>query len=248
MASYLIPDRVDKIKIGSESISINVKIIPDTATAHKYIADWVEKGDKVKPCKKLNDGTGKPKGICIHNTNYITTNKATNPAEQYTRATYPNGNMGGAVVHYYVYKSHIWQELNDNERGWHAGDGTSRKASQRTGEKIGGNLDCISIEIIEDKQDVETEKTAAMLTAYLLKKHGLKPETDIYTHKYFSNKNCPKVILPYLSEFKAQVKGFYNLIGSESDKYEILKEALNQAVKDVESLDSVKRLKGLLNE
>jgi len=221
MGIYLKPDSVVSFKIGSESRNINVKIIPDSATAHKYIADWVQKGDKVKPCKKLNDGTGKPKGICIHNTDFIKTASETNPAEQYTRATYPNGNMRGAVVHYYVYKNEIWQLLSDNERGWHSGDGSSRKDSQRKGEKIGGNVDCISIEIIQSEKDIETEKTGALLTAYLLNKHGLNPETDIYTHKYFSGKNCPKILLPRFASFKSDVKKFYNQIQKPDSKAEI---------------------------
>lgn len=240
MAVYLKPDSVVSFKIGNETRKINVKIIPDTATAPKYIAEWIQKGDKVKPCKKLNDGTGKPKGICIHNTDFIKTSSETNPAEQYARATHPNGNMSGAVVHYYIYKNEIWQLLSDNERGWHAGDGSSRKPSQRTGEKIGGNVDCISIEIIQSAKDGETEKTGALLTAYLLNKHGLKPETDIYTHKYFSGKNCPKILLPRFDSFKADVKNFYNQL-QKSDSDAEIKKSISTIKKELSKIE------GLLN-
>jgi hypothetical protein len=213
MAVFLTPDKTFTVKIGTETITIKQKIIPDGVRAEKNIASHVQKGDLVKPNAKLNNGTGKPKGITIHNTDNIKCAEGTNPAEQYSRATYPNGNMGGVVVQYYVYKDETWQNLADDERGWHAADGSSRRASQRAGEQIGGNVDTIAIEVIETGEDKETESTAAKLAAYLLDKCGLSPDTDIYTHKYFyPAKSCPAYILPRLDAFKAQCKRYYTAI------------------------------------
>lgn len=215
--AFLTPDSTYTAKVGDSSITVKVKITPDGARATKDICSYVKKGDLVKPNAKLNNGTGKPKGITVHNTNNISVASGTNPAEQYARATYPNGNMNGVAVHYWVYKSEIWQQLADNERGWHAADGSSRRSSQRAGETIGGNLDTISIECIETGSDAESEDTTAKLVAYLLNKHGLSPDTDIYTHNYFySKKYCPAYILPHWKDFLAKCKAYYTAMQSGS--------------------------------
>lgn len=215
--AFLTPDKVFTAKVGNSSITVKVKITPDGARATKDICSYVKKGDLVKPNAKLNNGTGKPKGITVHNTKNISVASGTNPAEQYARATYPNGNMGGIAVHYWVYKGEIWQQLADDERGWHATDGSSRRSSQRAGETIGGNLDTISIECIETGSDAESEDTTAKLVAYLLDKHGLSPDTDIYTHNYFyQGKYCPAYILPHWGDFLAKCKAYYNAMQSGS--------------------------------
>lgn len=206
--AILKPDRIRTVKTPSgEKITIKEKIIPDGARATKKVASWCKKGEPMKPCAKLNNGTGKPKGVTIHNTNDIKVAKGTTPAEQYTRATWPNCNMGGAVVHFYVYKDEVWQNLRENEQGWHAGDGGTRKRSQRKNETIGGNLDTIAIECIGDIP--ESEETTAKLAAYLLAEYGLSPDTDLYTHLYFlPGKKCPKYILPHWNDFMGNVKGY----------------------------------------
>ena len=200
----------DKTVTTTNGLKIKQKIIPDSLRATKDVASWCKKGGKMKPCAKLC-GTGKPKGITVHNTNDINTAAGTTAAEQYTRATY-NGNMGGVVVHYYVYESDIWQLLDNSEQGWHATDGASRRKSQRGGtDTIGGNVDTIAIECIGDK--ATSEDTTAKLVAYLCVKHGLNPGTDVYAHKYFyPSKNCPVYILPHWSTFLANVKKYYDAL------------------------------------
>ena len=183
----------DKTVTTTNGLKIKQKIIPDSLRATKDVASWCKKGGKMKPCAKLC-GTGKPTA-----------------AEQYTRATY-NGNMGGVVVHYYVYESDIWQLLDNSEQGWHATDGASRRKSQRGGsDTIGGNVDTIAIECIGGK--ATSEDTTAKLVAYLCAKHGLNPGTDVYAHKYFyPSKNCPAYILPHWSAFLANVKKYYDAL------------------------------------
>jgi len=207
MATYLTPDSIKTVTVGGETLAIKQKIVPDSARATKYVATYVQQGQPMKPCALLA-GTGKAKGITIHNTGDITVSDTT-PAEQYTRATWPNQNMGGVIVHFYVWHNDIWQLLNETEQGWHATDGSTRRSSQRTGETIGGNLDTIAIEAVGS--DAETEATVAKLTAYLLREHGLYPETDVYNHNYFySSKYCPVYILPHWSSFIATLKARYN--------------------------------------
>jgi len=214
MAAYLTPDTIKTIKVAGETLRIKQKIMPDSARATKYVAPYVLQGQPMKPCALLA-GTGKAKGITIHNTGDIAVPADTTPAEQYTRATW-NGNMGGVIVHFYVHGTDIWQLLDEAERGWHATDGSTRRSSQRTGETIGGNLDTIAIEAIG--ANAETEATVAKLTAYLLQEHNLSPETDIYNHNYFySVKYCPVYILPHWSAFINSVKAYYNTtVGSEN--------------------------------
>ena len=120
--------------------------------------------------------------------------------------------MSGVVVHYYVWDTEIWQNLREDERGWHAADGSTRRKSQRTGgSTIGGNLDTIAIECIGDRK--LSEDTTAKLVAWLCKKHGLDPVTDVYTHKYFyARKQCPQYILPHWGTFISTVQKYYNAL------------------------------------
>lgn len=215
--AFLSPDKIRTEKIGNTTIIIKEKITPDGVRATKNIASYVKKGDLVKPNRKLNNGTGKPKGITVHNTDEIKAASGTNPAEQYVRATYPNGNMNGVAVHYWVWKTEIWQQLSDNEQGWHAADGSSRRKDHRGGQ-TGGNVDTISIECIG--RDKVSEETLAKLVAFLCKKHNLDPAYDVYTHNYWmhgvdkmvqgARKNCPLYILDHWSSFISSVKGFYS--------------------------------------
>jgi len=212
MATFLTPDRIITTENG---IVIKQKIIPDTMLAHKDVASYVRKGQRMKPCAKLNNGTGKPRGITVHNTADIKVSTGTNAAEQYTRATY-NGNMNGVVVHFYIWDNEVWQNLREDERGRHATDGSTRRSSQRRdGSTIGGNLDTIAIECIGDR--VKSEDTTARLVAYLCKKYSLNPQTDVYTHKYFySKKQCPQYILPHWSIFLSNVQKYYNALVNSS--------------------------------
>jgi len=218
--AFLQPDKVITEKIGTDTIKINQKITPDGAVATKYIASYVKEGDLVKPNLPIG-GNGKPRGITVHNTEDISVPSGTNPAEQYARATYPNGNMAGSVVHYWVYKEIIWQQLRDNERGWHASDGVRRSTGHR-GTKIGGNLDTISIECIESKSDSTSEDTLAKLVAILCNRYSLDPQYDVYTHNYWmlgkdkyvpgAAKNCPYYILDHWDKFLDKVQAYYNTI------------------------------------
>jgi len=130
MATILQPDKTRKETVGEYSITIKEKIIPDSVRASKDVASWCKKGQPMKPCLPLG-GDGKPRGITVHNTNDINVAAGTTPAEQYTRATWPNQNMAGVVVHFYVHGVDIWQNLKETERGWHATDGQTRRARAR---------------------------------------------------------------------------------------------------------------------
>ena len=184
---------------------INQKIIPWGAVWPKDSGKY-KKGDKFKADRRLSGGTGKVAGVTIHNTGDLP--KVEEDAEQYTRATWPNANMNDARVHYYVDDINAWQNLEDTEVGWHAGDGSGP-----------GNGTTISIEIIMDgkggAEDVKAEENGAILAALLLKKYGLTID-QLYTHNHWmghpdkivqgARKNCPLYILPHWAEFKAKVE------------------------------------------
>lgn len=185
---------------------INEKIIPWGAVWPKDSGTY-KKGAQYKADRLLSGGTGKVKGVTIHNTNDL--KNVEEDAEQYTRATWPNANMNDARVHYYVDDINAWQNLREDEVGWHAGDG--RKAT-------GGNETTLSIEIIMDgsgsKEDLKAEENGVLLAALLLKKHGLSVN-ELYTHNHWmghpdsivqgARKNCPLYILPHWAQFKQKV-------------------------------------------
>jgi len=204
MSVYLKPDKTTTYAVGGKTLTVFEKIIPDTMVAPHDVASWVKKGQKMKPCALLG-GDGKPRGITVHNTGDIKVSAETTPAEQYTRATF-NGNMAGVVVHFYVWRGVIWQNLRLNERGWHAGDGSSRRNGKRAGQKIGGNLDTIAIEAIGG--EAKTTETTALLCAWICKQFGFEPTLDVWQHADFAQKNCPIYIRPKWKEFIASVQSF----------------------------------------
>lgn len=220
---FLVPDKTLNLYTpNGRDFTVYQKIVPDSFRAPKDIASYVKKGQPIKPCALVNNGTGFPRGITVHNTSTLATASGTTPAEVYCRATY-NGNMGGAMVHYYVDKYSIWQLLNTTEghteRGWHAGDGSSRHTAHNKATKgtiIGGNLDTIAIEVIGNCK--EAEDNATKLIAFLCDIHDLTIN-DIYTHNWFmgqpddkiiygARKNCPIYIIPHWAGFLNKV-AFY---------------------------------------
>lgn len=220
---FFVPDKTLNLYTPSgRGFTVYQKIVPDFFRAPKDIASYVKKGQPIKPCALVNNDTGFPRGITVHNTSTLAAPSGTTPAEVYCRATY-NGNMGGAMVHYYVDKYSIWQLLNTSEgrveRGWHAGDGSSRRTAHDKATKgviIGGNLDTIAIEVIGNYK--EAEDNAAKLIAFLCDIHDLTIN-DIYTHNWFmgqpddkiiygARKNCPIYIIPHWAEFLDKVASY----------------------------------------
>ncbi len=188
--AFLTPDKVRT----EHGLTIKEKILPS----------------KLKPNRKLSDGTGKVEYITIHNTEDINEAKGTNDAEQYARATH-NGNMGGVSVHYYIDETDCWQTLKDNEVGYHAADGAYGQ----------GNNTSIAIEIIMDgsgsKSDTGAEDRGAKLAAILLHKHGLSIDRLTTHHRWYSKKYCPAYILPHWNSFKKKVETYLVEI-NESEK------------------------------
>lgn len=197
--AFLKPDKV-RVEHGLE---IKEKIIPWGAVWKKNYGGF-KKGDLYKADRKLSNGTGKVQYITIHNTEDIQEAPGTNDAEQYTRATYPNQNMGDARVHYFIDETDCWQNLREDEIGWHAGDGRGP-----------GNETSLAIEIIMggtgSRADIEAEERGALLAAILLNKHKLGIDKMV-PHKKWSGKLCPVYILPHWDEFVAKVEKYLDQI------------------------------------
>lgn len=191
--AFLTPDKIR----NEYGLEIKEKIIPN--------------GNKLKPNRKLSNGTGKVQWITIHNTADINEAAGTNDAEQYTRATF-NGAMGGVTVHYYIDETDCWQLLHENEVGYHAADGYNGP----------GNTTSLAIEIIMDgsgfKADVEAERRGALLAAILLHKHGLGIDRLTTHNRWYSRKYCPIYILPHWNEFKARVEKYLNEIEAPKEE------------------------------
>lgn len=181
----------DKTRIEN-GVTINEKIIPDSARAAKYVSSWCAAGQPMKPCRKLVNGGH---GVTIHNTGDLA--GVHDDAEQYTRATWPNCNMGGVVVHYYVDDVCAWQNLSEDEQGWHAGDGFGD-----------GNCGTIAIEIIMNgstgAENEKAEDNGARLAASILHRHGWTIE-NLYQHKKWNGKQCPVYIIPHWEDFVHRV-------------------------------------------
>lgn len=179
------------------NILVCEKMMPDGLKANKYVSSWIPKGANMKPGGKMI-----PIGITIHNTGDL--KNVDRDAEQYTRATY-NGNMSGAVVHYYVDDVEVWQLLRENEPGWHASDGSGD-----------GNKRTIAVECIMNgsgsKEDLKSRDNAARLIAAIMIRYNWNPDENLYTHNHWmglpdkivpgAKKNCPLYLLPKYQEFK----------------------------------------------
>lgn len=178
-------------------VPVNVKLIPDGARwtdAAKAKAAGFSAGEAYKN-GGLICGTGKPTFITIHNTDDLA--NVHDDGEQYTRATWPNENMGSVRVHFYVDDTGAWQDLRAGtgmfpddpegkaEVGWHSGDGTVAS---------GGNMTSIALEVIMGdtaEHDEKAKDNAARLAAWLLWKHGL-PIDRLVTHTYWVAKAAGK--------------------------------------------------------
>lgn len=163
--------------------------------ASKIKRDILNQSANNVPNRKMS-----PKFITVHNT--ANASKGAN-AEMHARYQ-RNGSGGrGASWHYTVDDKEAWQSLEDNQQGWHAGDGQGK-----------GNTQSIGIEICENS-DGDFDKAVANaqeLIRNLMDKHGISL-ANVVTHKHWSGKNCPRLLLDSWDEFKAGIKG-----GSNSSK------------------------------
>ena len=127
-----------------------------------------------------------PKHITIHNTG----NKG---ASAEANSNYVDSASGYVSWHFTVGDNIVIQELPIDEVSWHAGDGSKGR----------GNRDSISIEVAEVDGAYET---AVEFIKELMDYLGFTT-ANIYTHKYWSGKECPRLILPKWDKFISELEG-----------------------------------------
>lgn len=156
--------------LSNEQLEINVDILPSSSA--------------LKPNKKRE----KTKYIVIHNTGMAHPTATAEGLNEYIHST-----DRIASWHFSVDDNEAYQELDIDEVGWHAGDGSHTTSwSDGIG---GGNLYGVAIEscVYEGVDFNKVLMNVAKLSASLMIKYDLDIES-IKQHYDFSGKDCPQVI------------------------------------------------------
>lgn len=161
----------------------------------------IPKGRKRRPCITMI-----PTHITIHNTGCPNV-----PADNFRRGCLDITQDKEVSWHYTVDEKEVIQHVPDDEVAWHAGD------------KV-GNRCSIGIEVCERDG---SENKAVELVKFLMKKYNI-PIDKVVTHKSWSGKQCPRLILPHWDEFVERVK---------LDTPNTIKIKLNGVIKEVESIN-----------
>ena len=156
----------------------------EKAVGVPYVIDHLEISNK-RPGQKR-----KIKYIVVHNT--ANPNSTAENEREYLNN--PN-NLESTSWHIVVDSSEMIEAVPVNEIAFHAG----------TAE---GNQYGIGIEICESGDYERAEKNAIKLIAYLMKTYDI-PLSHVVPHKYFSGKECPRLILPYWEHFTERVQTAY---------------------------------------
>lgn len=134
----------------------------------------IPKGYKRRPQIAMNSTY-----ITIHNTGCPNV-----PADNFRRSCLDKSQDKEVSWHFTVDEKEIVQHIPTNEVAWHAGN---RK----------GNYCSIGIEVCE--RDGAEDK-AIELVKHLMKEHNI-PLKNVVTHKSWSGKQCPHLILPHWDSF-----------------------------------------------
>lgn len=133
--------------------------------------------EQISSKKRYYSGTNPVNFITIHET----ANEGSGADAQAHANLQSRGNVRLASWHYSVDDHSVFQSYEDKRQCWHAGDGRGN-----------GNAASVGIEICENRDGdyKQSVRNAALLTAQLLKKHGLNI-TDVKQHNNWSGKDCP---------------------------------------------------------
>lgn len=118
--------------------------------------------------------------------------------------------------HFTVGNNEVYQHLPITESGWHCGDG----------ENGTGNRNSIGIEIAEV---YGADRTAIKFVAELIKATGISID-KVVSHKNWSGKNCPRLILPHWDSFIEDIKAE---LGVEEVKSEIRYKKYNDRIHEL---------------
>jgi hypothetical protein len=151
----------------------------------------------------------KPEFITIHNT-------ANAGATAKQNADYVVNQNEYKSWHFTVGNNEVYQHLPIIESGWHCSDG----------ENGTGNRNSIGIEIAEV---YGADRTAIKFVAELIKATGISID-KVVSHKNWSGKNCPRLILPHWDSFIEDIKAE---LGVEEVKSEIRYKKYNDRIHEL---------------
>jgi N-acetylmuramoyl-L-alanine amidase CwlA len=140
------------------------------------VQDYVPVGNSNRPGTRLT-----PSSITIHNTD--NSDAGANAAAHARYMKGADAQMRQVSWHFTVDDKFVYQSLPTNEIGWHSG-------TQQ------GNASSVAIEICMNSDlDVPAcYDRAALLTAWLAYRLGIKVPTAIFQHHDWSGKNCPRIL------------------------------------------------------
>ena len=146
-----------------------------------YIIDHIHKSKSKRPGVTITPGF-----ITIHNT----ANPKSTARNERAWLTNPN-NTVSASWHICVDEREAIEAIPLNEKAYHTG----------TAE---GNAQSIGIELCESGDQAKVWKNAVELVAKMLFERGWTVK-NLKTHKNWSGKNCPRLILPVWAQFCADI-------------------------------------------
>jgi len=158
--------------------------------------ELIPQGKRNRPGNKIN-----PLKITIHNTSNKHPQANAIAHSKFVRNTgyyiLNNGKKRFVSWHFTVDDKYIIKQLPINEKAYHAGNSANNMS--------------LAIEICmhDGINQLEANKNAAKLTAYLCKKLNLNKD-DILPHKFWTGKNCPQLLLNSWTEFKDLINYYYN--------------------------------------
>lgn len=142
-----------------------------------YTKDYIPKSKSKRPGSKIT-----PHYITIHNTG----NPKSTARNERSWLTNPN-NTVSASFHIVIDENEAIEVIPLNEKAYHSGSSD-------------GNNFSIGIEICESGNQEKTMNNAITLIAQMLMERGWST-AQLKTHKDWSGKNCPRLILPFWSDF-----------------------------------------------
>lgn len=137
-------------------------------------ADLIPAGNSNRPGTRIS-----PTHITIHNTSNPAAGADAAMHARYVKG--PDARARQVSWHFTVDDKVVYKHLPTNEKGWHAGGGNSRS---------------IGIEVCENKgiNAAAAADRAALLAALMMLAYGI-PRENVVTHKFWTGKDCPRVLL-----------------------------------------------------
>ncbi len=160
----------------------------------EILIEEIETGNQNRPGDSIT-----PKFITIHNTSNSDSGADAKAHSRFVRETGFYTTKSGKTIyvswHFSVDDTYIINHLPENEMAFHAGERANNQS--------------LAIEICMHRENNQNKANtnAAMLTAYLCKKHRINV-SNIVPHKEWTGKDCPTLLLNSWNDFIAEVNSY----------------------------------------